>query len=103
MASVPPRRCGIVTNGEPRKRARFALFGFTAAALVSTTALAQTDPSILCDNPAKRAYDRAAGTDVAHPKSCIPLRCWTACWLQPDRSKYAITDDDEGCLRMRSG
>ena len=32
------------------------------------------------------SYDRAAGTDVAYPKSCIPLRCWTACWLQPYES-----------------
>jgi hypothetical protein len=46
-------------------RARFALLGVTAAALVSTGALAQNAHNDLANNPATRAYDRAAGTDVS--------------------------------------
>ncbi|HJS86674.1 MAG TPA: hypothetical protein VJ779_14545 [Acetobacteraceae bacterium] len=48
-------------------RVRLALLGVTAAALVSTGAFAQTarNDNDLVNNPATRAYDRAAGTDVS--------------------------------------
>ena len=46
-------------------RTRLGLLGVTAAALISTGALAQNTQNDLANNPATRAFDRAAGTDVS--------------------------------------
>ncbi len=46
-------------------RARFALLGLTAAALLPAGAFAQATHDDLTNNPATRAFDRAAGTDTS--------------------------------------
>jgi hypothetical protein len=46
-------------------RARFALLGLAAAALLSGSAFAQSTHNDLVNNPATRAFDRAAGTDTS--------------------------------------